>query len=100
PPPPPSPLSLHDALPIYPDQLGREHLLLVEPPTAFVIEPTDRELLVEQGRVHERRVDVQEQMGVQRVVPRAGDRIDAVDPGVDLDRKSTRLNSSHVSISY
>jgi hypothetical protein len=60
----------------------------VEPLTAFVIEPTDRELLVEQGRVHERRVDVQEQMRVQRVVPRARDRIDPVDPGMDLIDRS------------
>src|SRR4051812_49640696 len=40
-------------------------------------------------------------VGAFRVVPEGDLRDDAIDPRSDsLDRKSTRLNSSHMSISY
>src|SRR3712207_8493027 len=64
-------LSLHDALPIFP-RLQRE------------LRPAVRPDLRAQGR------------GAEREPPRADER----GPRGRLDRKSTRLNSSHANISY
>ena len=64
--------------------LGREHLLLVEPLPARVVEASDRQLLEQQRAVDQTRVHVQEQLRVERVVPQTGHRVDPVDPRVDL----------------
>src|SRR5699024_11284059 len=74
----PSPLSLHDALPILPAPAGRS------PPA----QPAP-------GAVHRRR-DRQSVRAFERPGGCAGGKRQFGPP----DRKSTRLNSSHVSISY
>src|SRR5207249_9420288 len=100
---PPSPpsiptLSLHDALPIYEDRVHFHHHLfrrahghfhLLAPPRRF-------------SRCH-RFVDHQVQtarLQTWRVVLRKEERFPDVRLHRAEDRKSTRLNSSHVSISY
>src|SRR5207249_11950270 len=100
PPPTPSPLSLHDALPICP-------LRLVD-----VVEPRDR------ARAEALHAELLDDRAVDPPDARVAlGRIACPDVGVgdegadaagmsrcererDVDRKSTRLNSSHVSISY
>src|SRR5206468_6810231 len=91
-------LSLHDALPIL-DQvvvvLHRHELR----PTAL---PCDRLRLRELPPVHAARADVARLARADDVAQhlhRLVDRRRRV-PAVDLDRKSTRLNSSHDQISY
>src|SRR5690349_23730901 len=74
-------LSLHDALPIF-IQFARYIPMLVETGAKVIVEvPVAVRSLVES------------MPGVMRVVPK-GLKLP------DLDRKSTRLNSSHVEISY
>src|SRR5437867_5581546 len=77
-------LSLHDALPIY---VGlRDRLPLA-----------DRQRGVLVGALGERRLD--EEMA--RHLPHGGEHGRVAEaPRLDLDRKSTRLNSSHRTISY
>ena len=53
-----------------PDHLGGEHLLLVEPLPARVVEPADGRGLEQQRAVDEAGVDIQEQVGVEPVVGR------------------------------
>src|SRR5690606_41860581 len=87
-------LSLHDALPI----LAEEHEVV----RATGLRPqSDRGLLptAEGLTTHDRTGDTAVHVGVAD--------LDAIEPGGDLlgvegmeDRKSTRLNSSHVKISY
>src|SRR5690606_39406833 len=90
------PLSLHDALPI--SLLGAGKAL------PFVV------CLADQGRhgrwltlLVQRHVDEVRRVGMRR---RAGEQVFGVDhdarlhTGTPKDRKSTRLNSSHVKISY
>src|SRR5699024_11679514 len=77
-PPVASPLSLHDALPISQDV---PHHLFKGEPVFFVHRQQER---------RERHHHHQEH----------GSRVADGAPGAMLDRKSTRLNSSHVSISY
>src|SRR5207249_11958080 len=98
PPTPLPPLSLHDALPIYlppapdaDDASGRRERLEVR-----------REVLVrEHLDDHVDPVPAHERHGAREVVLLlvVGDEVRAVLLH-ELDRKSTRLNSSHVSISY
>src|SRR5206468_10095316 len=90
--PPPSPLSLHDALPISVLVQPDERLpagVLVGP--AVQTDPCD----VDAPAVEPRR-PLGTARGVDDRVPRAGE----LDPEVVEDRKSTRLNSSHDQISY
>src|SRR5207253_8950967 len=84
------PLSLHDALPIYPGipMMPKEMEKVTLPP--YVIEPPDI-LLID----------------ALSVVPKPPYHIAPLDSlliqvtgGIPEDRKSTRLNSSHVAISY
>src|SRR5690606_41360913 len=79
-------LSLHDALPIY------RH-----PPRPVLRRPLDAEA---HGRAPSGEGDAVD----EQAEPRAGEqRVQAqapLDRAVDRDRKSTRLNSSHVKISY
>src|SRR5699024_12021931 len=86
-PPPPhiSPLSLHDALPIFPPGLPPSVLEPVEDPLG--------DLVLRYARTHVpfAAADLAGRYGIGRAV--------AVD-ALRRDRKSTRLNSSHVSISY
>src|SRR3712207_8558082 len=74
-----STLSLHDALPIYfhPEGLDAETL-----------QPRGDDLPADPGRVRPDRL-----LAVEHPLAR-------VDRDLDLDRKSTRLNSSHANISY
>src|SRR5690606_41799136 len=79
-PPSSSPLSLHDALPIFvgrPAQAAEHHFAVIEPPQV--------RLAVIDGGVE------QERLHGEVVASRTSGR---------RDRKSTRLNSSHVKISY
>src|SRR5690606_41899976 len=94
PPPPLSSLSLHDALPICPAEIGEE----LRPATERQrVQPLAR------GQVAQR--DVGAQRGAHR---RRVERLNACrkparhsfDRRRLQDRKSTRLNSSHVKISY
>src|SRR5690606_40185823 len=91
-------LSLHDALPIFTD--GGEVLDLV-------VGDAHGELLLGErdDRHHRQRVDVQVVgeglVELDRVGRQTGLLADNLgQPFEDLDRKSTRLNSSHVKISY
>src|SRR5699024_11754914 len=84
-PPPPPPalytLSLHDALPIW---------------RRFGIRPSSF-ALIGTGR----RFAVLKQVNSQKYLKHSGETpVDTNDAGASEDRKSTRLNSSHVSISY
>src|SRR3712207_8643310 len=75
-------LSLHDALPISPEQVLRRPVVVVDQPADL---PHDLRRLAgdpELGGPRRGRVDV------------------AVEDADRLDRKSTRLNSSHANISY
>src|SRR5690606_40950250 len=84
-PPPPtgiSPLSLHDALPIYRGVPRREHGALRE------------------REVPRREVLLRDERRGQPVVEAPVRARREVDRGEEVDRKSTRLNSSHVKISY
>src|SRR5207249_11107385 len=86
--PPMSPLSLHDALPI---------CLAIEPAAHGEVAGAHGELSREQGRVGGV-ADGDEQAGHrERLCCASGERAQA---HAAQDRKSTRLNSSHVSISY
>src|SRR5690606_41209545 len=92
---PPSPiytLSLHDALPI----LQRVQRV----PGRRRLERRRRrlEVLALGGRVLTAREDVVEQ--VEELIVREVHRVRLGDPREQADRKSTRLNSSHVKISY
>ncbi len=66
------------------DELGGEHLLLVEPLTSGVVQLPDRQLFEQQRRVHQARVHPEQQVRIERVVRLAGDLIDALDPRVDV----------------
>src|SRR5207249_11585863 len=88
PPPTPTPtLSLHDALPIYkPPHQPAVHVSQPQPPAG----PPDHP-----GRMNAHRpVTSEDRPGPDQGAPRYRSR------AMLLDRKSTRLNSSHVSISY
>src|SRR5437868_12719983 len=76
-------LSLHDALPISQLRAGAGQGVALERARRFALRPDRSERRVEAGR----------QRGDRR-------RHDLPDDGRSVDRKSTRLNSSHVSISY
>src|SRR5207249_11958074 len=92
------PLSLHDALPISEDRL-RGDLRLLDPPVPHRDrpDPPGRRCRARRLRtLRERRCDTLPRANVEPLRGRRGDRR----PGPALDRKSTRLNSSHVSISY
>src|SRR5699024_11684161 len=78
-------LSLHDALPISLEFLRRSKAL--QPDI-----PTKSSLMVGVGETHEEIYETMDDL-------RAND-VDILTIGQYLDRKSTRLNSSHVSISY
>src|SRR5690606_41593407 len=85
-PTPPSPLPLHAALPISdPLQRGQHAEHAVEAPA--------RRLGVEMAADQHRRQ-------VLRPRPRGEDVAEAIRGNLQPDRKSTRLNSSHVKISY
>src|SRR5690606_41937286 len=83
-----SPLSLHDALPIW----KRFHALLkrrVDPRrSVLAAQQRERQAATTQAQPHDRQCPLLADDGEQR--PRRFER----------DRKSTRLNSSHVKISY
>src|SRR5207302_3663991 len=91
-------LSLHDALPICGEgAVGRAGAAAHHGGDAAV------ERLVDLLRADEMDVAVDAARGDDLAL--AGDRLgaradDDVDLGLDVDRKSTRLNSSHVKISY
>ena len=66
------------------DELGGEHLLLVEPLTPGVIQLPDRQLLEQQRGVDQARVHPEQQVRIERVVRLARDLIDTLDPRVDV----------------
>src|SRR5690606_41308668 len=87
--------SLHDALPIF-DHPGRDEHRLAASEFAVVDLAAPHELVLEQPRVR--------RLGILLDVARH-DRVASsahrdVERGAGPDRKSTRLNSSHVKISY
>src|SRR5690606_39779277 len=93
-PPPtvPSPLSLHDALPIY--RLDDDRAVAAQA-------LHERSRLV--GRLQDRRAGSHRHVASQREFPGRGlvaEGLERSRRGPDEDRKSTRLNSSHVKISY
>src|SRR5690606_42025586 len=97
-PPATSTLSLHDALPIclHPVlEAGSRHVGRHLGASAE---------FVDEGLVEPRLVDLQVGIGEQAVTVEPLDVVSLerapVAPDVDVDRKSTRLNSSHVKISY
>src|SRR5699024_11951854 len=96
PPRPSSPLSLHDALPIYGCTAG---LLTGEEAADLVVEQgvgvTGE--VVPGGAFHARGPGHDRVEAGERGV---GARVETLGSVLALDRKSTRLNSSHVSISY
>src|SRR5207253_11168610 len=88
----PSPLSLHDALPISPDD-GREHI------------DKRHRLTADEARGHlgpgkDHRHPGGFLVHVRFAPQAAGAEIVAMVARIEQDRKSTRLNSSHVAISY
>src|SRR5690606_41315615 len=83
------PLSLHDALPIYLGQGG--DVFAVERGLGKTALPEPELALAREEAVAEQRFRLLEATPL-RVVPRVLDE--------HVDRKSTRLNSSHVKISY
>src|SRR5690606_41255398 len=89
------PLSLHDALPIYREIGGVALALdLVDPAFTPVGHRTREAAIVGDGR------DVEIEAAVQFIAMRVGDALREGDHPRHIDRKSTRLNSSHVKISY
>ena len=66
-----------------PDQLGREHLLLVEPLSPTIVQPADGQPF-EQERARSSRRAPRAAETIGRVVPAPRHRIDAVDPLVDV----------------
>src|SRR5690606_40374944 len=98
PPPEISTLSLHDALPIS----RRPARLLSAPEGAHTAEQREGQQQIGVRAAHHEALDVAEtRLEGRRVrslrVVGVGKEVAVV---VDLDRKSTRLNSSHVKISY
>src|SRR5690606_42018258 len=97
---PPTPgiytLSLHDALPIS-EIVGEASLVLEAAAEAGV-----QEGVAELGQDAAGEVDAAARAQGQREIGRDGPEHDAegLDRGHAVDRKSTRLNSSHVKISY
>src|SRR5207245_5910523 len=96
--PPPAiyPLSLHDALPIWPEReraarRRREVDPMLAQPSRFVLGARAP-------------ADLVRRRGIGRLAEpaclRVGKRVGVGDVWLDVDRKSTRLNSSHGSISY
>src|SRR5690625_6511428 len=82
-----STLSLHDALPIYERPFGPDDQV--------------RRLRTVRGRLGcQGRLDEQVTVGRAQPAERIEVRLDQQHGAVRLDRKSTRLNSSHVAISY
>src|SRR5699024_12099857 len=97
-PPELSSLSLHDALPIWAGSAAVERLdrigVGVEHHVALELERRG-DLAALLGEVHRQDAELLDRLGVADLGVGVLDRL------VDLgDRKSTRLNSSHVSISY
>src|SRR5690606_39978996 len=95
-----TPLSLHDALPIYFGQ----NLVVLETLVTLEHDAVDYRVL-DHGYDHVAVVVgdgvVGEQLGRGEVLQRLVGKRRGIDlPGAHLDRKSTRLNSSHVKISY
>src|SRR5207249_11141869 len=91
----PSPtLSLHDALPISLEPLRLERDLGLVGPEGHAVEQLERRRALELhvGLAHE----LDQELGCKLAVELPAVRT----PNVAQDRKSTRLNSSHVSISY
>src|SRR5690606_41428829 len=93
-----SPLSLHDALPIYlrgADQPGRRHHLFPRRPEGEVLsDEPPRRTSGDGPAVVGRRT------GRGGLRPPADQGAEVVRRRLVVDRKSTRLNSSHVKISY
>ena len=73
-----------DAVARDPDHLGGPHLLLVEPLAPGIVERAYRQFLEQERAVHQAAVHVEEQLGIERVVGQARDRIGAVDARVDV----------------
>src|SRR5207249_10870118 len=89
------PLSLHDALPIY------RCRAVVTGERGLRVEARDAGRLADQLGRRERTAAGQRQQIRTEALDQAGDlALEGVDRHGQLDRKSTRLNSSHVSISY
>ena len=65
-------------------ELGRQHLLLVEPLSPRLVETPYRALFEEQCAVDQAGVHVQEQVRIERVVRKPRDVVDAADPGVNI----------------
>src|SRR5204863_2321574 len=92
-------LSLHDALPIYLFAAVATRYDLVNDLQSFGMHRCWKRRLIQLARVRpgERALDLCSGTGdVAFVLASQGARV----VGLDLDRKSTRLNSSHVEISY
>src|SRR5205085_11366264 len=98
PPPETSPLSLHDALPIYG---GRARPAALRPHARA---PHDRRLARARRGDHGRRGPpsggARDPRPADRRRPRRGDAAEGAPEQLARDRKSTRLNSSHSQISY
>src|SRR5207249_8205400 len=90
-------LSLHDALPISSAlayQYGLNNKTLLEKSFRFVV--IDEAFSKSDDRNAQYALELFKKLGLQLLVVTPLDKLDVIKP----DRKSTRLNSSHVSISY
>ena len=67
-----------------PNQLGREHLLLVEPLSPTIVQPADGQPFEQERALDQAGVHPEQQRRIGRVVPAPRHRIDAVDPLVDV----------------
>src|SRR5690606_39975540 len=92
-------LSLHDALPIYPFRYGALAL-----DDAFADREAElRELVADVRNGQDVVIFAPRRYGKSSLIWRAAARLHRAKvlvAAIDLDRKSTRLNSSHVKISY
>src|SRR5437660_9608208 len=90
-PPAISPLSLHDALPIFLNELGVVLLRVHVNTPALAVDDHSHEVRFRRRQIFPRDL-------VKHHGPQEG----RIDMGIEQvqDRKSTRLNSSHVAISY
>src|SRR5699024_12188981 len=93
-----SPLSLHDALPLYPEISVEIAASLVLPADAK--EPVPVLIMFGSGNLPGEDPSWPAWAGPEPKDPPSPNQLIAAGWGYVLDRKSTRLNSSHVSISY
>ena len=61
------------------EHLRGQHLLFVESLPSFVVEAADRQSLEQQGALDQRRMDIDQELRVEGVVPETRDLVDALD---------------------